>query len=76
MLLEADVPPEYRSGEAVDDWRRNIEVTSLVSEGRLEEALEAYSKAVTLATDSGDQRLEVFAGNRDRGKEQLGRQPD
>ncbi|MEK6253710.1 MAG: tetratricopeptide repeat protein, partial [Gemmatimonadales bacterium] len=37
---EAEVPAEYRSGEVVDDWRRNIEVTSLVSEGQLEAALE------------------------------------
>jgi len=31
---------EYRSGEAVDDWMRSIEVTNLVSEGSFEAALE------------------------------------
>ncbi len=34
------MPAEYRSGEAVDDWMRNIEVTNLVSEGRYEAALD------------------------------------
>lgn len=38
--MEAEVPAEYRSGEAADDWMRNIEVTNLVSEGRYEAALE------------------------------------
>ena len=38
--MEAEVPAEYRSGEAVDDFMRSIEVTNLVSEGRLEKALD------------------------------------
>ncbi|MCL7971573.1 MAG: tetratricopeptide repeat protein [marine benthic group bacterium] len=38
--MEAEVPTEYRSGEAVDDFRRNIEVANLMSEGRYEAALE------------------------------------
>ncbi|MCL7960332.1 MAG: hypothetical protein M8861_09085, partial [marine benthic group bacterium] len=38
--MEAEVPAEYRSGEAADDWMRNIEVANLVSEGSYEAALE------------------------------------
>ena len=38
--MEAEVPAEYRSGEAVDDFRRNMEVAHLMSEGRYEAALE------------------------------------
>jgi tetratricopeptide (TPR) repeat protein len=37
---ETEVPLEYRSGEAVDDFVQNIEVWNLVSEGRYEAALE------------------------------------
>jgi tetratricopeptide (TPR) repeat protein len=39
--------------------------------GRLDEALENYSKAVANATEIGDDRLDIFAANRDRVKEQL-----
>jgi tetratricopeptide (TPR) repeat protein len=37
---EAEVPPEYRSGEGVDDWMRSMEVAHLMSEGRFEAALD------------------------------------
>lgn len=44
---------------------------ALENAGRLEEALENYSKAVGNATEVGDDRLNLFAANRDRVKEQL-----
>jgi predicted alpha/beta superfamily hydrolase len=44
---------------------------ALENAGRLEEALANYSKAVENAAAIGDERLEIFAANRDRVKKQL-----
>jgi len=42
---EAEVPEEYRSGEDVDAWMLRIEAASLLSAGRLEEALDLVRQA-------------------------------
>jgi tetratricopeptide (TPR) repeat protein len=44
---------------------------ALENAGRLDEALASYSKAVENAAKIGDDRLEIFAANRDRLKAQL-----
>jgi hypothetical protein len=70
-LFEYNVENYPKSANVYDSLGEALE-----GAGRAEDALAAYSKAVELAAEIGDQRLGIFTSNRDRVQEQLGSQPD